>query len=104
MSFSINPPFFFSVNHIINPIKTKLIYGIRYNDLDYFIFKTFGIRDCQQADINSKLDPEVFETISNVITEIEQGYKKIPPIEFINIDVFNILGREKNAVLYESGK
>jgi hypothetical protein len=31
-----------------------------------------------------------------VITEIEKEYKKTPPLEFINMDVFNILVRVKN--------
>ena len=89
-------PLFFSVKHIITPVKTKLIYGIRYKDLDYFLYKTFGLSDCEQLDGNSKLEPETFNTMCEVITEIEKEYKKTPPLEFINMDVFNILVNAKN--------
>jgi hypothetical protein len=91
-----DPPFFFSVKHIIKPVRTKLIYGVRYKDLDYFLFKTFGLNDCQQLDDNPKLHPDIFNTMCEVITEIEKEYNKTPPLEFINMDVFNILVRTKN--------
>jgi hypothetical protein len=89
-------PVFFSVKHIITTVRTKLIYGIRHKDLDYFLYKTLGLNDCEQLDGNPKLDPEVFNIMCEVITEIEKEYKKIPPIEFINMDVFNILVNAKN--------
>ena len=91
-----DPPIFFSVKHIITPIKTKLIYGIMYKNLEYFLFKTLGLNDCEQLDSNPKLDIEIFDTMCEVITEIEREYKKIPPLEFINMDIFNILVRVKN--------
>lgn len=89
-------PLFFSVNHIITPVKTRLIYGIRYKELEYFLHKTFGLNDCEQLDGNSKLDPEIFNTMCEVITEIEKEYNKTPPLEFINMDIFNILVEAKN--------
>ena len=91
-----NLPFFFSVNHIIKPYNTRLIYGVRVNDINYFLFKTHGVNDCEQLDDNPKLDPETFNTICEVITEIEKEYKKTPPMEFINMDVFNILVKARN--------
>lgn len=89
-------PLFFSVTHIITPVRTKLIYGVRYKDLDYFLHKTFSRNDCQQLDSNPKLSPEIFNTMCEVITEIEKEYNKTPPLEFINMDVFNILVNTKN--------
>ena len=89
-------PFFFSVKHIMKPVRKKLLYGIRYKNLDYFLFKSFGINDCEQLDSNPKLDTKIFNTICEVITEVELGYNKTPPLEFINMDVFNILARIKN--------
>ncbi|MGZ3776801.1 MAG: hypothetical protein ACXVI9_04240 [Mucilaginibacter sp.] len=86
-----NIPFFFSVKHIIKPNTSKLIYGIHHNDLDYFLQKTYGIDDCEQLDDNPRLDPDTFKTICEVISEIEKGYKKVPPLEFINMDIFNII-------------
>jgi hypothetical protein len=96
-------PLFFSVKHIISPIKTKLIYGIRFKDLDYFLYKTFGLNDCEQLDSNSKLDPEIFNMMCEVITEIEKEYNRTPPLEFINMDVFNILVNAKNPRYEEHG-
>ena len=89
-------PFFFSVKHIIKPFSTKLIYGIRFNELDYFLIKTFGMNDCDQLDDNARLNAEIFNTMCDVITEIEKEYSKTPPLEFINIDIFNMLVRVKN--------
>jgi len=67
-----------------------------YKNLEYFLFKSFGINDCEQLDSNPKLDIEIFNTMCEVITEIEKEYNKTPPLEFINMDVFNILVRTKN--------
>ena len=89
-------PFFFSINHIIKPQNDKLIYGIRYNDLEYFMFKSFGENDCEQLDTNPHLNTEIFNAMCDVITKIEKEYNKTPPLENINIDVFNILLRAEN--------
>jgi len=91
-----NSSFFFTVNHIIKPYSGKLIYGIRYNDLEYFMFKSFGINDCEQLDSNPQPGPGIFNAMCEVITEIEKGYSKTPPLENINIDVLNILLRAEN--------
>lgn len=90
-----DPLLFFSVNHIIRPFNAKLIYGVRYHELDYFLLKTLGIEECEQLDNNSRLDPEVLDKICEVITQVEKEYKRVPPLEFINMDVFNILFKEE---------
>ncbi|MFB9841870.1 hypothetical protein [Mucilaginibacter ginsenosidivorans] len=92
-----DPPFYFSVNHIIKPHASKLIYGIRYHEVEYFILKTHGINDCEQLDSNAALKPEIMEKICGVISAIEQDYKKAPPLEFINIEIFNILARDRDS-------
>ena len=92
-----NTPFFFSVKHIIKPHTSKLIYGIRYNEIDYFLQKTHGIDNCEQLDDNARLDPEAFKLICDVISEIEKEYKKTPPLEFINMDIFKILAQKRNS-------
>ncbi len=94
-----DPPLFFSVSHIIKPFNTKLIYGIRYHELDYFLLKTLGIEECEQLDNNSRLDAEVLHKICEVITQVEKEYKKAPPLEFINMDVFNILFKEEYVAI-----
>jgi hypothetical protein len=95
---------FFSVSHIIKPFNTKLIYGIRYHELDYFLLKTLGIEECEQLDNNSRLDAEVLDKICEVITQVEHQYKKAPPIEYINMDVFNILFKEEDMIIKKSGQ
>jgi len=92
-----DPPFFFAVKHIIKPHASKLIYGIRYLDVDYFILKTHGLNDCEQLDSNPGLKPEALEKICHVISEIEKEYKKTPPLEYINIEVFTILARDSDC-------
>ncbi|MBV8390350.1 MAG: hypothetical protein JO080_11170 [Mucilaginibacter sp.] len=89
-----DPPIFFSVSHIIKPYNTKLIYGIRYHEIDYFLLKTLGVEDCEQLDNNSRLTPDVLDKICAVITQVEREYKKAPPLEFINIDIFNVLEKD----------
>jgi len=90
-----DPSFFFSVTHIIKPFNTKLIYGIKYGELDYFLLKTLGIEECEQLDNNSRLDAEILDKICEIITQVEKEYKKAPPLEFINMDIFNILFKEE---------
>ena len=89
-------PFFFSVRHIIKPYATKLIYGIRYNHMDYFLIKTLGVNDCEHLDNHPFIDQGIYDKICDVITAIEKEYKKTPPIEFINIEIHNILVKMKN--------
>jgi hypothetical protein len=88
--------FFFSVRHIIKPFATKLIYGIRYNGLDYFLIKTLGINDCEHLDSHPMIDQPAYDKICDVITAIEKEYKKTPPIEFINLELHNILVKMAN--------
>ncbi len=45
-----DPPLFFSVSHIIKPFNTKLIYGVRYRELNYFLLKTLGMKECEQLE------------------------------------------------------
>lgn len=89
-------PFFFSVKHIIKPFATKLIYGIKYNGLDYFLIKTLGMNDCQHLDTHPMIDQPTYDKICDVITLIEKEYKKTPPIEYINMDIHNVLVKMKN--------
>lgn len=98
-----DPPFFFSVNHIIKPFNTKLIYGVRYHEMDYFLLKTIGIEECEQLDSNSHLDTEVLVMICEVITRIEKEYKRAPPLEYINMDVFNILFNQEYVEIKKNG-
>ena len=90
-----NPSFFFSVKHIIKPHAAKLIYGIHYNDTDHFILKTPGANECEQLDSNARIDPEILKKICKVISEVEKGYKNTPPLELINIDVYNMLAKNE---------
>lgn len=98
-----DPPIFFSVSHIIKPFNTKLIYGVRYRELDYFLLKTLGVEECEQLDNNSRLDADVLNKICEVITQVEREYKKAPPLEFINMDVFNILFKEEYIAIKKNG-
>jgi len=91
-----NRPVFFSVKHIIKPFATKLIYGIKYNNLDYFLIKTLGVNDCEHLDSQPMIDQPTYDKICDVITVIEKEYKKTPPIEYINIDIHNIVVKMKN--------
>lgn len=86
-----NPAFFFSVKHIIKPHTSKLIYGIRYNETEYFIQKTHSVSDCERLDDTPRLDARILKKICDVISQIEKDYKKIPPLEFINMDIFRVL-------------
>lgn len=85
--------FFFAVKNIIKPFAAKLIYNIRYNNLDYFILKTLNGSDCEQLDSNPRIAPDIFTKICNTILEVEKEYKKTPPLELINIEIFKILLR-----------
>jgi hypothetical protein len=49
------------------------------------------MEECEQLDNNSRLDPEILDKICHIITQVEKEYKKAPPLEFINMDVYNIL-------------
>jgi len=93
-----NIPFYFAVKHIIKPNTAKLIYSIRYNENDYFILKTPGVNDAEQMDSHPKVDLYAFRKISYVLSEIEKEYKTIPPIEFINMDVFKVLAKIRNSL------
>ena len=86
-----NTSFFFSVKHIIKAHTSKLLYGIRYHDTDFFIQKTPSVSDCERLDDNPRLNAKVLKKICDVISEIEKEYKKIPPLDFINMDIFKIL-------------
>ncbi len=89
-------PFFFFVTHITKDDAAKLLYGIKYNGLNYYLYKSHGINDCEQLDHNPKLAEEIFDTMCKVITEIEKEYERTPPLEFINFDIFNCLVRARN--------
>lgn len=90
------PPIFFTIKHIITPPASKLIYSIGYRDADYLIMKTPAKKDCEQLDHRPPLEQSVLRLICEVISEIERDYKKTPPLEFVNLDVFRILERIKH--------
>jgi len=96
-----NTPYFFSVNHITMPFPTKLIYGIKFKGLIYYLYKSLGIEDCEQLDNHQKLEAGIFKRMCDVITAIEIEYKRIPPIQYINLDIFNILVRADNPGFFE---
>lgn len=90
-----NEHFFFAVKHIIKPYAAKLIYDVRYNNTDYFIMKTPRANDCEQLDGNPRIEAQAFKRICEVITAVEKGYKATPPLELINIDIFNVLAQDE---------
>ena len=90
--------FFFSVKYIIKPNTSKLIYHIHYNEKNYFILKTPGVNDCEQLDTNPKIDLYASRKICYVLSEIEREYNKVPPLEYINMDVFKVLSRMRNSL------
>jgi hypothetical protein len=90
------PPLFFTIKHIITLPEAKLIYNIVYRNTDYLIMKTPAKNDCEQLDYHPSLEKALLNTICEVISEIEGDYKKTPPLEFVNLDVFRILERIKH--------
>jgi hypothetical protein len=96
-----NQTYFFSVNHITKPFSTKLVYGISLNSKNYFLGKTIGINECEQLDSNPLLAPVVLDEICKIMTEIENAYKQRPSLEFINSEIFKILGRIRNTAVRE---
>lgn len=61
-----------------------------------FFFKTLGVNDCEHLDSPPMIDQPTYDEICDVITAIEKEYKKTPPIEYINIEIHNILVKMKN--------
>jgi hypothetical protein len=55
------------------------------------------------VDSNPQIDMQALSAICSVMSEIEKEYKKTPPLEYINIDIFNILARYRNAN-YDKGR
>lgn len=89
-------PFFFSVEHITKPYPTKLIYGVRFIGVVYYFMKSIGLDDCVQLDGNPVIDPDIFANICLVITEIENEYKRVPPVETFNLEIHDMLVQAKN--------
>jgi hypothetical protein len=94
-----NQTYFFTINHITQETNNKHIYGIRLNNLNYFLSKTSGVPDAVQLDTNPELDKKLLRELNSIITEIELKYKKRPTIELINGEIFNILARLRNPQL-----
>lgn len=88
--------YFFTINHITKETYNKHIYGLRVNNENYFLSKTSGIGDGEQLDANPLLNPDVLHEINDVLTEIELKFKKRPPLELINQEIFNILIKHRN--------
>jgi hypothetical protein len=53
-------------------------------------------------DNNPVLDIELLNEICEVITELEIRYQKRPSLEFMNKEIFKILGRRRNPNLIRS--
>jgi hypothetical protein len=85
--------YLFSVSHITNPLRTQLIYGIRLNDVSYFLGKSPGCNDCEQLDGNLRLATKVLDEICLLITESELHYRKRPALELMNVEIGGILAR-----------
>jgi hypothetical protein len=92
----LNMHFFFSVTQIIKPQGNRIIYGVHYGGQDYFILKSLGMHNCEQLDSKARLNEDVIHTMCKVITTIESDYKKTPPLEFINFDIYSQLVRLQN--------
>jgi hypothetical protein len=60
--------------------------------------KTPGINDCEQLDANPRIDLYAARKICYVLSEIEKEYKKMPPLEFINMDIFKVLAKIRNSL------
>lgn len=93
-----NLTYFFSVVHITNESPTNLIYGINLNRSTYYLCKTLEINDCKQIDSHPLLDPLLLNELCAVITEIETVYKRRPSLEYINREIFSILGRIRSPL------
>ena len=84
---------FFTVSHVTRPPGAKLIYGIRLNNLNYYISKSPGIDDCEQLDSNPPLKTTVMKEICAILTEIENEPKKRLSLAWINERIFAIIGK-----------
>jgi hypothetical protein len=88
-----NQSCFFSVARITKEYPDRLVYTISLNNKAYYLSKTIGINDCQQLDANLKLENELFNELCEILTEIELEYQRNPSTDFINQQIFKILGR-----------
>lgn len=94
-----NLTYFFSIKHISKQLNTTRIYGISLNSNSYFLSKSIGVNNCEQLDSNPLLHADVLKEICEVITEIEKGHQKKPSLEFLNMEIFRILGRMRDPML-----
>jgi hypothetical protein len=88
--------YFFTVSHITRETNNRLLYGLRLNNISYFISKTSGVNDGEQLDTNPPLASNILKELNTVITQVELKYKKRPSLERINHEIFNILIRLRN--------
>lgn len=95
-----NQTYFFTIQQITKEAGNKYLYSLRLNNGKYILTKTFGVDDGVQVDTNPTLAPEMLHEMSNVLTEIELKYKKRPPLEFFNREIFSSLIRHRNSGSY----
>jgi hypothetical protein len=88
--------YFFTVSHITRETDNRLIYGLRINNVSYFISKTLGKTDGEQLDTNPPLGKNVLKELNTVITQVELKHKKRQSLERINHEIFRILIRLRN--------
>ena len=89
---------FFSVSHITKPFSATFIYGIYLNNQTYYVSKTPGMNDCEQLNCMNTLEPAQLDEICYVLTQIETSHKKHPTMEWINQEIFKILGLLKSPL------
>lgn len=88
--------YFFTVNHITREADNRLLYGLRLNNISYFISKTWGVSDGEQLDTHPPLAADILKEINTVITQVELKHKKRQSLERINQEIFSILVRLRN--------
>jgi len=92
-----NQSYFFSVARITKDYPDKFIYSVLLNVKTYYLSKTIGVNDCHQLDDNPVLDGIVFNELCEILTEIEREYERKPSVDFINQQIFTILGRIRST-------
>ncbi|MGF7078785.1 hypothetical protein [Mucilaginibacter sp. UYCu711] len=88
--------YFFTISHITRETENRLLYGLRLNNISYFISKTYGVNDGEQLDTNQPLAGNILKELNTVITQVELNHKKRPSLEQINREIFSILIRLRN--------
>jgi hypothetical protein len=88
--------YFFTISHITREANNRLLYGLRLNNISYFISKTCGVNDGEQLDTNPPLAANILKELNTVITQVELNHKKRQSLDRINQEIFSILIRLRN--------